>query len=613
VTHSKHLLGRALVVALGLVLTNIGIGAASSPGTDGRLTNDDPSLGGYVSNYTLNTGIAYTDPTLAECSRSRGRQNEPAVAVNPRDTSVLVGSSNDYCGVYNDGNDANGAPAPVGPIWLGYYRSENGGTSFQSSLVPGYPGDVSPYASRAAIRTAGAGDPVLAWDGDGRLFAGAESSDDPAGSKKTLGDVWVATYENPAGSAGATLNDGKEFKRSVIVARGSSAPNLLGKFQDKTAIEADRTGTTCGGNVYFANSRFVGNGGSNIYFYRSLDHGASFSHGTLITPNVNDVQDPEIAVTSNGHVYVTFDATLHKGNQLFDAAMYARSTDCGATFSTPKVLATMTGYTYQDLRLSGGRARDCGDFANACQSGYTFARNGSSARSAADQTAGAPETLYVTYEASIPGTEVPSGTTFGSAGPGTGSQGGVYFLTLNGATGAVSTPKQVDPIASGHQFFSDVSVEGGTIHVVWYDSRNDACYAPQRPIGNCAAGSATPLVPSIDVRGTRSSNAGATFDASTQVTDVTSNAAWEQFGGRTVPFNGDYIWLTSKGNFAYTAWTDYRNVVGGTDQREAGADDHDSFVADVMQCRETTASGLTGDKCPRAGGLDQNIYGDLAP
>jgi len=61
---------------------------------DVRLTNDFPG-GGYVSTYTLATGNAYTDATLAECSRSRGRQNEPAIAVNPRNVSVLIGSSND--------------------------------------------------------------------------------------------------------------------------------------------------------------------------------------------------------------------------------------------------------------------------------------------------------------------------------------------------------------------------------------------------------------------------------------------------------------------------------------------------------------------------------------
>ena len=185
----------ALVAAVALAGTVV----ASVPAGDVRLTNDDPSLGGYTSDYTMVTATPYTDPTLTECSGARGRQNEPAVALDPRNTQVIVGSSNDYCGTYNGGVDANGAPIPSGPIWLGYYRSENGGASFTSSLVPGYPGDTSPYASRARIRTASAGDPVLAWDAEGRLFAGAESSGDPAATKKTFGDEWVATFTNPGG------------------------------------------------------------------------------------------------------------------------------------------------------------------------------------------------------------------------------------------------------------------------------------------------------------------------------------------------------------------------------------------------------------------------------
>src|ERR1051325_5269304 len=114
-----------------------------------RLTNDNSA---YLSSYTLATGIPYSDAVLDECSIARGRQNEPAVAVDPRNTSVLVGSSNDYCGVYA-GSPPNNFVA-AGPIWLGYYRSENGGGSFVSSLVPGYPGDKSPYASLAKVRTA---------------------------------------------------------------------------------------------------------------------------------------------------------------------------------------------------------------------------------------------------------------------------------------------------------------------------------------------------------------------------------------------------------------------------------------------------------------------------
>ena len=153
---------------------------------------------------------------------------------------MLLGSSNDYCGVYNRG----AAAGAVGPIWLGYYRSEDQGASFTSSLVPGYPDDTSPYAALSQARTASAGDPVVAWDNHGRAFFGSESSDDPAGTAKTFGDVFVARFRNPDGPDSADYTkDGLEYYGTTVVARGSSAPNLLGKFNDKTSIEADRTGT----------------------------------------------------------------------------------------------------------------------------------------------------------------------------------------------------------------------------------------------------------------------------------------------------------------------------------------------------------------------------------
>jgi hypothetical protein len=59
---------------------------ASAPGADVRLSKDAPSLSGYVSADDLAGLPHYTDATLNECSRSRGRQNEPALAINPRDT-----------------------------------------------------------------------------------------------------------------------------------------------------------------------------------------------------------------------------------------------------------------------------------------------------------------------------------------------------------------------------------------------------------------------------------------------------------------------------------------------------------------------------------------------
>jgi len=82
-----------------VLLFTLSLGAASlALSQNVRLSND--VAGGYTSVYTLATGTPYSDSVLAECSIARGRQNEPSVAVDPRNTQVLIGSSNDYCGVY---------------------------------------------------------------------------------------------------------------------------------------------------------------------------------------------------------------------------------------------------------------------------------------------------------------------------------------------------------------------------------------------------------------------------------------------------------------------------------------------------------------------------------
>jgi hypothetical protein len=92
----------------------------------------------------------------------------------------------------------------------------------------------------------------------------------------------------------------------------------------------------------------------------------------------------------------------------------------------------------------------------------------------------------------------------------------------------------------------------------------------------------------------------------------TSNANYEQFDNRTVPFAGDYLWITSIGNFAFATWTDWRNTVTGADPREMP---NNNDQADVKQCRtfDAAANAWTEDTCPHEGGLDQNIFGAPAP
>jgi hypothetical protein len=605
----------AAVAALTAAFT--GAISASTPGGDVKLSRDasDP---GYVSAYTLGTGAAYTDATLQECSHSRGRQNEPAVAIDPRDPAVVLGSSNDYCGVYN-AVDSAGNPIPVGPIWEGYYRSEDGGASFVSSLVPGYPDDTSPYGllAKQQVRTASSGDPVIAWDGQGRAFFGSESSDDPAGTPKTFGDVWVARFVPGTGAH----PDGKAYAGTTVVAHGSAAPNLLGKFNDKTSIEADHNDSgRCDNNVYFSWSRFSGNaGGVGIYFSRSTDHGATFTNPLKVSQTISDVQFPDIAVTGNDNVYLFFRSFASGRGAEGDAIYYVKSVNCGATFTRPILLTSFIPSDAKDVSepepIPAQSSPDDPMFGDACESGYTFFRRDTQERATADQFDSAHEYVYVVYDATKPGTQVATGTSYYTVSPGVGGQAAIFFTRLNGANGASTTPAVIDNQGAGHQVFPDVSADNpsaasrGTVHTIWWDSRNDTCYSAARPIGNCANRT---TVPSLDAWGAVSHDFGATWPTKSRVSDVTTNPNYEQFDNRAVPFAGDYRYVSSVNDLAFGTWTDWRDTVQGTDPREI-PEDEDGGTADVHQCRTFSDGAWSGDLCPRDGGLDQNIYGDLTP
>jgi hypothetical protein len=261
-----------------------------------------------------------------------------------------------------------------------------------------------------------------------------------------------------------------------------------------------------------------------------------------------------------------------------------------------------------DEEVEGGGARDCGSLDAHCASNYVFFRRDTQVRSTADQNDTGSEDVYIVYDPTIPGTQVATGTTYGSVGTGTGSQSGVYFIRYDGTTGTPAGPRQIDKQPVGHQLFPDIAVDGGTLHALWWDSRNDTAYSPKRPIGNLDGGAQS--IRPLDVYASTSTDRGDTWAASTRLTDEGSNPNWEQFSDRTVPFAGDYLWIDAQGGQTFGAWTDWRKTIAGTDQREPASD---VTGADVKQCRAFVDGTWGPDTCPRDGGLDQNIYGDHTP
>src|SRR5438067_12977766 len=225
--------------------------AAAANGTNSRVTRDSEA-----GSYTRYDGE--TDATMTDCSINKRSQNEPSVAVDPHDTNVVVAGSNDYCA------------APVnGDVWAGYYRSTNGGTSWNDSLVPGYPDDSSAagLASPAHGQCGAAGDPTQSFDRSGRLFYGFICFNR---SKPVNGSTYVATYDQ----------DGAHYVRTALVDAGTPSAQFVGSglFQDKINLAVDQTRGPNSGNVYVAWARYSGKAANNvILFSRSTDHGATFS------------------------------------------------------------------------------------------------------------------------------------------------------------------------------------------------------------------------------------------------------------------------------------------------------------------------------------------------
>jgi hypothetical protein len=586
----------ALVASLSLLVAMASPVAAVAPaGPDARISSNT-----YVRHDTPNpmadAGIAHcnntaTNPAADDITTdadidsndggSRRQANEPFSIIDPTNPSQIAAGFNDYC------------LTDLAAGWMGLGFSTNGGSTWTNSIVPGYPQDTSTEGMASPLfgTHTDSGDPVAAFDNDGNLYVGGIAFNR---LKPSNGDVWVATYStNPSPSMPW------DYQRTVIVGQGTPSEVIGGIFQDKIMLEVDRTGGATDGNVYVCWTRFTGAaGGHKAYFTRSIDGGATFSRPIAISGNKR-VQGCDIAIEGDGDVYVSW-RTFVKSAVDPDALGFARSTDGGATFGKSRIIRQIEPYFPFDS------SRDCGDGAELCPTGFVFHRVPLEPRLAADQTGALPG-VYLIYNEVDPGTLVPSTTSYSSASGGRVGRSVVYVLrtTNNGRTWSAPTPVDLSPADPGHQYFADIDAHAGVLAAVWHDSRSDPCYSVQLPIGNTPT--ATSCGTSIVDTYVASSTNGTTWSPGVKVSSVAHQPQYEMFGNRSLPFQGDYNWVSigPSGTSAYVSWTDNRDVVPGPDPRETTQDGFD-----VHQCRTQNASGVwSADTCANAGGLNQNIYG----
>jgi hypothetical protein len=536
--------GRLILFALCLAVLLLFVGAAlaqsppprgnlrlKSGGVGSQVSPDDPSAGPSAPSSTKD-GPWFQWSKNINVFPDANEQDEPTIAVNPRDNNNIV-----------VGNHERQGPAFPAAIVCAFQASFEGGATWTRFGSTPLQGPLFPATDGHSCS-----DSVLTADSTGNFyFAYLDLFRFTAPLRV---DVLVAR----------STNGGQSFPTGVLVAKGLGS-GAGAEDPDKEWIEADKhPQSPFQGSIYVSYTDFDT---FTIKVRKSVDGGATFqpaptSFGTVVsdvgfsvvsapfacgvstcvTVTTRYMQGSNISVAPKGDVYVfygdfteveTFDITLPfpasflNAQMLAAKIMVAKSTDGGLTWARTIV---------NDL-CSPGPCRSAGTDAHETKNTPRF-RVGTFPFGGVSPDGKFVYATWGEYNFVTFSFDAGTGRDFGV------SDGEIKFArsTDGGATWG-SALRVNDDTTTNDQFFPAMVVqpEGGLIHIVWLDRRLD------------------PLGIDYDVFYATSSDNGRRFKSNIRVTTASSNP-------RGTSFIGDYIDIDGEsGPFKiHAVWTDRRSV-----------------------------------------------------
>jgi hypothetical protein len=303
------------------------------------------------------------------------RQNEPSIAVSSRNSSHLLAGANDYRTV-----DLPGLLGidERGDAWLGLFKSFDGGRTWRSTLLPGFPLDGSLQGQASPIHGfQAASDPAVRAGTNGLFYytgLAFNRGNNPRSAVFVSRFIDLNNKENgdAAFESGSMTNlqprDTIKYVDTTAVAQGiiATGPKSFPTFLDKpwVAVDIPRGSSTCtisvdedgktitqtipAAPVYLTYTSFdVSRQFSTINFSRSLDCGATWSSPTILSQNdepSGDAEhqgtviaiDPSVPPSQPATVYVAwrrFASVNDPGDP--PAIFLAKSADGGAHWGTP--------------------------------------------------------------------------------------------------------------------------------------------------------------------------------------------------------------------------------------------------------------------------------------
>ncbi|HVF67048.1 MAG TPA: sialidase family protein, partial [Pyrinomonadaceae bacterium] len=388
-----------------------------------------------------------TDPS----SGVEGYQGENSISINPNNPQQIIAHSNTF---FRDTtpqcqHPTGGAALTFGTMAL--FGSSDGGQTWKYNCAPWHTSVTGGVTSANAYFGS---DPALAWDGQGNAYA-----------------CYMLLSQNAAGSAGA----------SIVVAKSTDvgqtwqqlgAPvvnriNVTTALDDKQMMAIDNTtGQTFShpGRIYIIWDQ------GNVERVAYSDNGATWT--TVILPSATAAIGGNLVIGADGTVYAIW--TRYN----VETIVFSKSTDGGATWTAPSVIATLALQSFGSNNLPPAQdQRGINGFG-----AIDVDRNPASASFG---------NLYVSF------TDFPAGTT-------SGADLNTYVIrSTNGGTNWSTRVKVNDDNFGASQIFPWLAVDqsDGTVNVSWIDSRID------------------PLNRKTQAVYARSSDGGVSFEPNILVTD----------------------------------------------------------------------------------------------
>ncbi len=503
------------------------------------------------------------DPSLLE-------QNEESLAVNPTDSRVVLGGTNDYRNAFT-----------AGVIATGFEVTSDGGMTISAD---GVLSPTDPF--NTALTFSGAGDPSAAFDGNGNAFMGSVGfffgGTAPAANAPDNG-IFVFSSPPPYNT----------WTQHTVIADNN--PSII---DDKDWVAADqRTSGTGAGGIYAVWARFgegtspFGGPGSPIRFAASFDHGntwillpvpVSATNLCQITgPNpadrCPDNQFSYVVVGASGTVYVSwvnFD-TPDQSELVFETSVTVTCTTSPACLQVGPVheVATIANPVFETFDFTANRIGGLADQRQRVDTIPKMAVDASTGK-----TSGR---LYIAWEDLNQGSYFNMGPVgfFSFLGSGCSSfpvifnclgRGSEVVLTHSDDQGATwSTPTRVDTLTnsqhdSQHDSQNDafnvalsVDPATGKVQVTWYDTQSD----PGNVNLAVMLRQGTPTTSGVKWKGSER-NVLDGFGAKS--IDLSSDIQRQTRGN----FAGDYISVASLNGRVYIGWTDTRPMKNGFHQED---------------------------------------------